>query len=92
MMNTSRQKSYGDKVNTNFQGKKMKNEGAPKKWLSLIKSKSVFKINKKFYPQTLLKDWKCDIKKNKMENLIYEDLDLSSSYESANESDNEYDN
>ena len=32
------------------------------------------------------------LKKNKMENLINEDLDLSSSDQSDNESDNEFDN
>ena len=32
------------------------------------------------------------IRKNKMENVIYDDLGLSSSDESNNESDNEFDN
>ena len=76
-------------MNTNFRGKKMKNEGAPHKWLSLIMLDSVFRINKKCYRQTLLEDWKYEIKKNKMENIINEDLDLSSSDESDNESDHE---
>ena len=47
---------------------------------------------KNIYPQTLLKECKYEIKKNKMENLINDDLDLSSSDESDNESDNEFDN
>ena len=54
---------------------------------------SVIRVNKKYYPQTLLEECKYKIKKNKMENLINDDLDLSSSdNESNNESDNESDN
>ena len=54
---------------------------------------SVISVNKKYYPQTLLEECKYIIKKNKMENLINDDLDLSSSEnESDNESDNELDN
>ena len=56
-------KLYGDKINTNFQGKKL------------------------YYPQTLLEECKYEIKKNKIENLINDDLDPSSSDESDNESD-----
>ena len=53
---------------------------------------SVIRANKKYYPQTLLEECKYEIKKNKMENLIHNDLDPSSSDESDNESDNEFDN
>ena len=53
---------------------------------------SVIRVNKKYYPQTLLEKRKYVIKKNKMENLINDDLDLSSSDESDSEYDNEYDN
>ena len=49
----------------------------------------VIRANKKYYPQTLLEECKYEIKKNKMENLINDDLDLSSSDESDNESDND---
>ena len=49
---------------------------------------SVIRVNKKYYPQTLLEECKYVIRKNKMENLINDDLDLSSSYESDNESGN----
>ena len=45
------------------------------------------RVNKKYYPQTLLEECKDVIRKNKMENLINDDLDLSSSDESDNESD-----
>ena len=50
---------------------------------------SVIRVNKKYYPQTLLEECKYIIKNNKIENHINDDLDLSSS---DNESDNEFDN
>ena len=53
---------------------------------------SVIRANEKYYPQTLLEECKYVITKNKMENLINDDLDLSPSDESDNESDNEFDN
>ena len=43
----------------------------------------------KYYPQLLLEECENTIKKNKMENLINDDLDLRSS---DNKSDNESDN
>ena len=49
----------------------------------------VIRLNKKCYPETLLEACKYEIKKNKMENLINDDLDPSSS---DNESDNGSDN
>ena len=52
---------------------------------------SVIRVNKKYYPQTLLEDCKYEIKNNKMENLINDDLDPSSSDKSDNESDNKSD-
>ena len=52
---------------------------------------SVIRVNKKYYPQTLLEECKYLIRKNKIENLINDHLDLSSSDESDNESDNESD-
>ena len=53
---------------------------------------SIIRVNKNYYPQTLLEKCKCVERKNKMENLINDDLDLSSSDESDNKSDNESDN
>ena len=49
-------KSYGDKVNTNFQGKKIPKENASYKCLSLIMLDSVIRVSKKYYPQTLLEE------------------------------------
>ena len=86
-------KSYEDKVKANFQGKKIPKENASHKFLSLIMLDSVIKVNKKYYPQTLLEKCKYEIKKNKMENLINDDLDpISSDNESDNESDNDESN
>ena len=47
---------------------------------------------KKFYPQTLLDECKYVIRKNKMDDFINNDLNLSSSDESDNDNDNESDN
>ena len=84
-------KSYRDKINTNFPGKKILKEVASYKCLLLIILDSVIGENKKCYPQTLLEKWKYEIKKNKTENLIHDDLDPSSSDKSDNRSDNESD-
>ena len=65
----------------------MPKENASYKRLSLIMLDSVIRVNKKYYPQTLLEEWKYIIKNNKMENLINDDLDMSAS---DNESDKEY--
>ena len=83
---------YGDRVNTNFQGKKVPKENDSYKCLSLIMLDSVIRKNKKYYPQTLLEEFKYLIRKNTMENFINNDLSLSSSDESDNEDDNESDN
>ena len=52
---------------------------------------SVIRVNKKYWPQTILKKCKYLIRKNKIENFINDNLDLSSSDESVNESDNRTD-
>ena len=85
-------KSFGDKINTNFQGKKIPKENASYKCLSLIMLDSIIRANAKYYPQTLLEEHIYVTRKNKMENLFNDDLDLGSSDESDNESDNEFDN
>ena len=78
-----------DRINTNFQGEEVPEEDASYKCLSLIVLESVIRVSKKCYPQTLLEEGKYVIRKNKMENLINDDLNLSSSAESDNESDSE---
>ena len=55
-------KMNGDRVNTDFQGKKVPKENDSYKCLSLIMLDSVIRANKKFYPQTLLGECKYVIK------------------------------
>ena len=85
-------KLFEDKIHTNFQGKKIPKENASYRYLSLIILDSAIRVNNKYYPQALLEECKYEIKKNNMENLTDEDLDLSSSYEFDNESDNDESN
>ena len=79
-------KVHGGNVNTNFQRKKMSKEKVPCKFLSMIMLDSVVKAKKKYYPQTLLEECKYELKKIKMENLIDDELEKSSSNESDNDS------
>ena len=65
---------YGDRVNTNFQDKKVPKENALYKCLSLTMLDSVIRVNKKYSPQILLEECKYIIRKDKMENLINDDL------------------
>ena len=67
----------------------MPKENASYNCLSLIMLDSVIRVNKNYYPQTLLEECKYKIKSNKRENLISDDLD--SDNESDSESDNEFD-
>ena len=55
---------------------------------TIIMLDPVIKSKKKYYPQTLLEECKYDPKKIKMENLIDDDLEKSSSDQSGSESDN----
>ena len=58
--------------------------------MSLIMLKSVIRVGKKYYPEILLEECKYEIKKIQIENLVNDDLDLSSSGDkTGNESDNE---
>ena len=56
-------KTYGDKVNTNVQGKKVSKEDASYKFLSLIMLDSVMRLNKEYYSQTFLERCSYEIKK-----------------------------
>ena len=87
---------YGDKVNTNFQDKAISNKNTAYKCLSLIILDSLVRANKKYYSNTL-EECKYEIKRTKMENLINDDLEPTSSDDetqsnSDNESDKEFDN
>ena len=86
-------KTYRDKMHANFQGKIIPKENTPCKLLLLVMLDYVIKVNKKYYPQTLLDECKYEIKKTKMDNLINDNLEKGSSDdETDNDSDNETDN
>ena len=83
-------KSYGDKVNTNFKAKKYQKKNESNKCLSMVMLDFSLIVSEKYFPQTLLKECRYEIKKTKMENLINDNLDSSSSDdETDNESENE---
>ena len=58
--------------------------------MSLISLDSIIKINKKYYPQTLLRECVYKLINKKVENILT-NTDLYSSSESENESNNELD-
>ena len=60
----------------------MPKEKAPCKCLSIIMLDSVIKVNKKYYPQTLLEECKYAQEKIKTENHIDEDLEKKSESDS----------
>ena len=59
-------KIYEDKVNTNFQDKKVLKGNTSYNCFSLIILDSVIRINKKYYCQSLLEECKYKISKNKL--------------------------
>ena len=85
----SKIKIYECSLNRSFLGKKMPKEKSPCKSLSIIMLDSVLNAKKKYYPQTLLEECKYELKKIKMENLIDDHLEKSSSDESDNDYNNE---
>ena len=69
-------KIHENKVNNNFQGKKIPKENT----MFIISNVRLYsQIKKTYHPQTLLEEWKYEIKKPKMENLIDDELESSSS-------------
>ena len=85
---------YYNNVNTNFRGQNVLKENASYKCFSLIMLDSVMKVKKKYYPQTMLEEFKYQTRKTTIENLATDELDLSSSDDEVdsdpeNESDNE---
>ena len=86
-------KRYAGSVITNFHNKKMPKEKAPCKCLSIIMIDSLIKANKKYCPQTLLKECKYIQEKIKIENYINEDLeDIESDSDTNNETESDIDN
>ena len=88
-------KPHDKNGNTTFQGKNVHIKNASCKCLSLIMLYFVVKVKEKYYPQTLLEECKYEIKKNKMENLIIDELEASSSDDETDtdsDNDDEFDN
>ena len=67
-------KIYADNMIANFHNKKMPEEKAPCKCLSIIRLDSVIKTNKVYCPQTFLEECKYTQEKIKTENYTDEDL------------------
>ena len=58
----------------------------------MIMLDSVIRVNKKYYPQTLLEECKYEIRKTKMDNLINDHLEPSSSDNATDSESNDTDN
>ena len=78
-------KIYAGSIITNFHNEKMPKEKAPCKCLSIIMIDSVVRVNKKYYPQTLLQECKYIQEEIKIENYINEELVDSESDDSYND-------
>ena len=86
-------RSYNNDIITNFHNIDNKNNKLPEKnkaykSMSLISLDSIIKINKKYYPQTLLQECVYKLINRKVENIIT-NINLDSSSESDNKSDYE---
>ena len=86
-------RSYNNDIITNFHDTDNKNNKLPEKdkthrCMSLISFDSIIKIDKKYYPQTLLQECVYKLINKKVENIIT-NINLDSSSESDNESDYE---
>ena len=75
-------KIYAGSIITNFHNQKMPKEKAPCKCLSIIMIDSVIRVNKRYYPQTLLEECKYIQENIKIVNYIDEDLKDSKSNDS----------
>ena len=84
-------KTYAGSIITNFHNKKMPKEKAPCKCLSIIMIDSVIRVNRKYYPQTLLEECKYIQEKIKIENYINEDLENSESDDDSSNDETESD-
>ena len=82
-------KTHDGNVNTNLQGKKVSKQNDSYRCLSLIMLDSIEKVNKSYYPQTLLEERKYEIKRTKIENLINDDFKKSLSDEFDDDSNDE---
>ena len=86
-------KTYAANIITNLHNKKIPKEKAPCKCLLIIIIDSVIKAIKKYYPQTLLEEYKYKQEKIKIKNYINEDLeDSESDSDTNNEAESDVDN
>ena len=81
----TRIKIYAGSIITNFHNKKIPKEKAPCKFLLIIMTDSVIRVNKKYYSQTLLEECKYLQEKIKIENYLNEDLEDRESDDSSND-------
>ena len=86
-------RSYNNDIKTNFRNidnknNKLPEKNKPYKCVSLISLDSIIKINKKYYPQTLLQECVYKLINKKVENIIT-NINLDSSSESDDELDYE---
>ena len=84
-------RSYNNDIKTNFRNidnknNKLPEQNKPYKSVSLISLDSIIRINKKYYPQTLLQECVYKFINKKVENIIT-NINLDSSSESDNELD-----
>ena len=82
-------RSYNNDIKTNFydidnKNNKLPEKNKPYKCISLISLDSIVKINKKYYPQTLLQECVYKLINRKLENIIT-NINLDSSSESDSE-------
>ena len=82
-------RSYNNDIKTNFHNidnkkNKLPEKNKPYKCMPLISLDSIIKINKKYYPQTLLQEYVYKLINKKIENIIT-NINLDSSSESYNE-------
>ena len=85
-------KIYEKNIFTNIHNKKMPKERIPCKCLSIIMINSIIKANKKYYPQTLLEEFKyLQEKIKKTENYIDEEIEKSESDSDSNDDEIECD-
>ena len=73
----------------NFHNKNIPKQKEPCKCLSMKMLDSAIKVNKKYYPQTLLEEWKEIQGKIKIENHIDDDLESDSNNETESDMDND---
>ena len=78
-------KIYAGSMIANVHDKKMPQEKAPCKCLSIIMLDSIIKAKKKYYSQTLLEECKNVQEKMKIESIINDDLEKSESDSDSND-------